>query len=499
MNQKKSSVLLRIAKVFSVMLLLGTFLFLFVFCVFLPRTTVSTYDTLTPFPEFSFSALADGSYTAQLSAYFSDTVFGRDQIKVYFAQLSSLFGKETVFVNKDGVDEIIIGNTSSPEDELSWDDTSSEDIGSIFDESDLPDFSNPPSIDLSDPGSDVSGTSSAADSEEPSTEPSKEPSAEPSEEPSKAPEESSNQGGTLDEELCEGIVILGNRAIEVYYGDPNLKRLPRYASALKSFADKNPQVKVHSMLIPKSAAYYISGSQQFGNLANRTLNDTNSLKELFGSKVNTINIYEALEKHKNEEIYFRTDHHWTALGAYYACEQFAKQLGLPFKELSTYEKNVRPGYLGTMDNYTKRHPNIHNHPEDFVTYVPKATYKATFYDQNFQNSFNRDSLFFKVSDSAVSSWYLTFIGGDSYSVKLESEVCSNGRKLLIVKDSYGNALAPYLLDSFEEVYIVDAREFKVNLNTFVSQNGITDVLFAECAFSAAQSESYINYVENLVK
>lgn len=492
MSQKKSSVLLRIAKVFSVMLLLGAFLFLFVFCVFLPRTTISTYDTLTPFPEFSFSALADGSYTAQLGAYFSDTVFGRDQIKVYFAQLSTWFGKETVFVNEDGEEEILIGNTSDPNEDLSWDTTTSENIGNIFDESDMPHFNNSSNIEISD--------SSSSDGDETSEESSANntSSSPESQEPSKAPEESSEEEGPLDAELCEGILILGNRAIELYYGDPNLNKLPRFADALKSFADKNPNIKVHSMLIPKSAAYYIYRSEQYGNLANRTLGDTNALKELLGNKVNTINIYEALEMHKSEEIYFRTDHHWTALGAYYAAEQFAKQLGLPFAALSTYEKNVRPGYLGTMDNYTKRHPNIHDHPEDFVTYVPKATYKATFYDQEFKNAFDRDSLFFKVSDSAVSSWYLTFIGGDSYAVQLKSEVCSNGRKLLVVKDSYGNALAPYLLDSFEEVYIVDARVFNVNLNTFVAEHGITDVLFAECAFSAVGS-SYISSIENLVK
>ena len=488
----KKSLILRIAKVFSVMLLLGVFLFFFVFCVFLPRTTQSNYDTLTPFPEFSFSALADGSYTAQLSAYFSDTVFGRDEIKVYFAQLSSWFGKETVFVNSSGEEEIVIGNTSDPNEELSWDEPESNE--NPFDES-IPIFNTSSSDESMEESSVdvVSGDTSSAESNEPSQEPSKEPSQEPSKESDESSEE-----GTLDAELCEGILILGNRAIELYYGDPNLNKLPRFADALKSFADKNPNVNVHSMLIPKSAAYYISGSQQYGYLANRTLNDTNALKELLGDKVNTINIYEALEKHKNEDIYFRTDHHWTALGAYYAAEQFAKQLGLPFAALSTYEKNVRTGYLGTMDNYTKRHPKIHDNPEDFVTYVPKAKYQATFYDQNFKDSFNRDSLFFKVGDSAVSSWYLTFIGGDSYAVHLKSEACSNGRKLLAVKDSYGNALAPYLLDSFEEVFIVDARVFNVNLNTFVAEHGVTDVLFAECAFSAV-GNSYISSIENLVK
>jgi hypothetical protein len=103
-----------------------------------------------------------------------------------------------------------------------------------------------------------------------------------------------------------------------------------------------------------------------------------------------------------------------------------------------------------------------------------------------------------VGDNAVSSWYLTFIGGDSYAVKIKSDACKNGRKLLVVKDSYGNALVPYLLYSFEEIYVVDAREFRIHLDDFTEQQGITDVLFAECTYSAI-GNAYIQKLEGLIK
>ncbi len=475
------------------MLILCAFLVMFVYCVFLPRTTYSNYDSLTPFPEFSFSALADGSYTAQLGAYFSDTVFGKDNLKVMYSQIKSFFGKETVFVTEDGEDEYLFGDVGDPNKDPLYNESSA---GEIIDISDPGEQSTESSDQTSGSESNTPVSSDESESNSSQDESSEEPDHS-SDEPSQAPETSEEQGDPF-EDLCDGICILGNRALEVYYGDPNCNTLPRFADALKSFANKNPNVNVHSMMIPKSCAYYIAPSKNFGHLADRTKKDVDSLKKLLGNTVTTIDIYDVLEQHKKEEIYFRTDHHWTGLGAYYAAEQLAKQLGLPFKDLSTYEKNVRPGYLGTMDRYTDRHPSIHEHPEDFVTYVPDASYQATFYDQNFQNGFNRDSLFFRVGDNAVSSWYLAFINGDAYSVKLKSNECNNGRKLLIVKDSYGNALAPYFLYSFEEVYIVDAREFNVNLNTFVKDQGITDVLFAECAYSAIGS-SYISDVENLVK
>ena len=216
------------------MLILGTFLFLFVFCTLLPRTTVSNYDTLTKFPEFSWSSLFDGSYTAQLGAYFSDTVFMRDTLKgEYYAELKTWFGKETVVITEEGEEEIIIGGginipSEDPgysEPEFSW----GGDI-SLPPDSDEPE--NPES-------SSEAGNSSVPDV------PSEEPSQDTSEE--EPPQEIQ----------ADSILILGTRAMEIYYGYPNLNKLPRFAQALNTFAANNPNLNVYSMVIPKAAAFYL--------------------------------------------------------------------------------------------------------------------------------------------------------------------------------------------------------------------------------------------------
>ena len=283
--------------------------------------------------------------------------------------------------------------------------------------------------------------------------------------------------------------------MEVYYGDPNLKTLPFFAQMLNTFAANNPDINVYSMVIPKAAAYYLEKSKTYGHLAGRTLNDLNNLDDLLSDDVKSINVYDALKAHKDEAIYMRTDHHWSSLGAYYSAKKFAEDLGLPFKDLSAYTKKVRNNYLGTLYTYSGKHPILRDNPEDFVSYEPTAPYQYWTYSQSFTNPTERDSVLHYVSDKSVSSWYLTFIGGDSYAVKIKSGACNNGRKLLIVKDSYGNALVPYLMYSFEEIYVVDARKFQVHLDTFTQQQGITDVLFAECTYSAV-GKSYINRANN---
>ena len=242
---KKSTAMLKMAKAVSVLLILGTFLFLFVFCVFLPRTTVSNYDTLTKFPEFSWSSLFDGSYTAQLGAYFSDTVFMRDTLKgEYYAELKTWFGKETVIVNEEGEEEIILGNTSRPGDEPEYSDP-------FVDESDIWDESDEPSAPDSSQDTPSQGTSSSTPSQGTSSEESQTP----------PPDESSEEPGDLPPEIIQdGIVLLGTRAMEVYYGDPNLNKLPAFAAALNTFAANNPDLNVYSMVIPKAAAFYLDKS-----------------------------------------------------------------------------------------------------------------------------------------------------------------------------------------------------------------------------------------------
>ncbi|MBQ0092269.1 MAG: hypothetical protein KBS45_02945 [Clostridiales bacterium] len=129
-------------------------------------------------------------------------------------------------------------------------------------------------------------------------------------------------------------------------------------------------------------------------------------------------------------------------------------------------------------------------------YDPTSNYTSTSYEGiNFTGGFTH-SLIWKTSESKPSSWYYTFLGGDGYISHTISNEVKNGRKVLVVKDSYGNALVPFLTYSFEEIFVVDARTFKTNLTSFVKSNGITDVLFVGSIHSAVGS-GYVKSLMNL--
>lgn len=477
MNTSNNTPAIRLARLFSLLLMVITFLVMFVYCVFLPRTKESDMDQLAEKPELTLSSLLDGSYTANMTDYFSDTVYGRDRIKDLYNRFKGWFGKETVLTTTDGEEEQLFGS------------------GSGFGDDPPDDSSDPPydppvsgSEGPSDPsvGTGSSGGESGSTGSEPGSSGNETSSTEPDPPPA------------LNEELCDAGTILGTRALEVYYGDRNLNHIPDFAATLNNFAASLPGVNVYSMPIPKACAYYLQTSSTYANQTGNSLRDMKAIAERL-SGVKNIDIYDVLKDHANEEIYFRTDHHWTGLGAYYAAQKFANDLQLPFQDLSAYEKNVRPGYVGTMYKYSGYKQVLKDNPEDFVTYKPKVGYTATFYNQSFGNGRTRsaeDGMFFHYGDDKVSSWYSTYLNGDAYAWQIKSDVCSNGRRLLIVKDSYGNPLANYLLYSFEEIYVVDARVFELKLKGFITDHGITDVLFAESLFSAVGG-SYINQLKVL--
>ncbi len=467
-------------------LLALTLLFMFVFFVFLPRETESNYTTLKEWPEFSFESLFSGKYFKSLTDYFSDTIYGRDTFVDFETKINALYGLEE--------EEKLI--TLKPEESDPEQDQSVNDETSV--ETESSDVIGGESSDYSEESPD---NSFIPDESEPTV------STEPDE--SSQPDESEpEQGGGLAE-ISGSILIIGNRAMEIYYGSEN--GAIRYANILNKFAEGlDDSVNVYSMVIPKSSAYYLGQATQekYQKLSIRNKNNIDTISSTLNDKVIDVNIYDILGRHANEEIYARTDHHWTALGAYYASSVFADKAGVAFDEISEFTEVRREGYLGTYYYvYSSKDNNsvLQQNPEDFLSYIPDAKYSVDYFSsKGFSDGpisesrlSEHNGFFFEISDKKVGSWYSTFILGDTYCVKATTE-CKNGRKLLIIKDSYGNALAPFMVEGFEEIYVVDGRKYTKNLKETINEFGITDVLFAECTFSAVGSD-YLNALEELCK
>lgn len=254
-----------------------------------------------------------------------------------------------------------------------------------------------------------------------------------------------------------------------------------YATYLNEFKEKvGSSVNVFNMVVPTAGAYYLPAGYEDYNASHR-----DSINSIANKLVNVINVdgYAALEAHTSEYIYTRTDHHWEPLGAYYAAQAFCDIAQTPVKELSTYKTKTIDGFVGTMYAFTDYNERIKNDPDTFTYYIPSTEYTATYYTTDFKVDEQFSQFHSIFVDQPASGAYSTFMGGDQKIVKIET-ANKNGRKLCIFKDSYGNAEVPFYIDSFEEIYVCDIRYFDLYAPDFIKENGITDVLFTMCTFSA---------------
>ena len=284
--------------------------------------------------------------------------------------------------------------------------------------------------------------------------------------------------------ISNGIIISGDRGMEPFggselSGELTAQRLNRFKL---SMGDK---VSVYIMPIPTASAFY--APDEYSASIYCHLDCFEALRDNLVN-VGYIDVLSELEKHKDENIYLRTDHHWGALGAYYAARLFAGQLQLPFTDISGFT-SASFDFVGALYNYSKAEV-LKDNPDKFVYYIPRQSYTCDYHTADTFEYVFTGSLF------SSSSSYSKFIYGDSYSVHIKTGV-NNGRKLLIYKESYGNALAPFLISSFEEIYIADIRYTRVNAKELVERFGITDVCFALGSFSVAGSRA--EYIDKLTE
>ncbi len=299
-----------------------------------------------------------------------------------------------------------------------------------------------------------------------------------------------------------GIIVVGTgdraRALMAFGGSP--KGGVGYAETCNKYKQAFPDVNVYCMVVPSAAAFYTPEKAK-----GFTRDQLPVLKNIWAhlEGVKPVDIYTPLGEHADEDIYLRTDHHWSPLGAYYAARKLCEVAGVPFKDLSHYEKKVVHGFVGSMYGYSKDIA-IKNAPEDFVYYVPKGIEYTTTYtiytiNENYQVTGEgkpHQGQFFCHFKDGSSSAYCTFMGGDTKLTVVRTGT-KNGRRLIILKDSYGNALPGYLFYSFEEIHVIDARYFTKNMKNYVHDNHITDIVFANNIFKAygGTYKAYLRFLE----
>ncbi len=432
---------------FNVIVLVVLFAAVSLFLLLGKRPTKSEQENrdLAKCPKFTLASYLDGSFTADFAEFYNDTV----PMRTYFKGMISDFRASLGVEYDDGVK--LIGNVPVQEEKPT------EAVTEAPTEK-IPAETDP---DRTDSEAETEATEAPEETTEAPTEPEEE---------------------DIDGEIANNILIIKDRGIMLYGG--GFSRGQTYAETLNEYkARLGDDVNVYSLVAPTAVTFYLP--EKYSSYSASEIENIENINS-FLDGVTPVNAQDHLFPHTEQAIYSRTDHHWQPLGAYYAAEAFAEAAGVPFAPLSDYETVTKEGYVGTLYGYTNE-AALKDNPEDFVYYKPQNDYTTTYYNIDMTNE-RQGSLLLNLDNLASSSWYLVFMGGDERITHITTD-CKNGRKLMIIKDSYGNALVPCLTQSFEEIWVVDMRYFEPGAISFAQEQGITDLLFAMNTFSATGGNS----------
>jgi hypothetical protein len=269
----------------------------------------------------------------------------------------------------------------------------------------------------------------------------------------------------------KSVIVYKNRALQMFSGSK--KVAASFSKLMGEYKLTFPDVNVYCMAVPVGGDFYLPNN----------INKNNEIKfidALYASLVNgviPIRAYESLKPHYKEYLQFNTDHHWTGRAAYYAYEAFCNTIGISQVPMEKLNRKVIKGFLGTLYYYTLS-PELKNN-KDSVEYfkIPYET-KTVYYTKNSTTPV-KGNLYAESARGGNS--YGVFLGGDFPLIKIVSSI-KNNKKILVLKDSYGNAFVPYLASHYEEIYVIDYRYYEGGVKNLVKNNNITDILFAHNVF-----------------
>lgn len=282
--------------------------------------------------------------------------------------------------------------------------------------------------------------------------------------------------------LINSVLVIGDRAMEPYYhSDSNAEK---YSGVINKTAASMPEgVRFFSILCPTAVEFY--GTAEYRQGARSQLSSIQKVYSRINDDIITVDAYSELADKTDDYIYFRSDHHWTARGAYCAYKAFCEASGNTAPALESYKSYRINDFLGTLYSTTKV-PAIAANPDYVECFEPAAKTETRVYNSAEMNEQTAVTINAVAKQVNSSNKYLAFIAGDEPLEKITTSN-KNGRKVLVLKESFGNAFVPFLCGNYEEIFVVDPRLLTFNLSDFVSANSINDVIAINYLFAIGNS------------
>ena len=395
---------------FAVIMLLGGFVGLLFFAR--PTTSAVEMRNLTQFPTFTVESFLNGSFFTNVSLWYADTYPLREPMVAADHAIDSLFGVNTG-------SGMVGGNVRVDE------------------------------IPVEEPAEDFTPVAA----------------------PSEAPDEHAVDAD-IQANIMAGVYIKDGAGYSIYYFSQNAA--DTYITAMNTAAERlygtstvySIMAPANSITLSEEEERAVGGSDQQQAL--------DYLSSRFDTRVKAVELIDIIKEHRDEYLYFHTDHHWTQLGAYYGYVAFCKEKGIEPKSLSDWRSVNLGAFAGT---YSETIESMGFGVSDEIeAHVPASTNEMKYWTAYGEEV---DSA---VIDETAVDWepsfkYSAFIAGDRPLTIIRNPKLNDGSSCLVVKDSYGCAFVPCLVDSYETIHVIDFRESDQDICDYAIENKIQDVIF----------------------
>ena len=255
----------------------------------------------------------------------------------------------------------------------------------------------------------------------------------------------------------------------------NLQALEKFVGKAKQNAD------VHVMMVPTKSWILREKLPAFApHYKEQRFYD--ALQQKLEKEDVLISVEPVLDAHKEEEIYYRTDHHWTTLGAWYAYEQYTKAVGGDLQKAQGKKKFrcISKDFYGTT--YAKI--NYARQADKIEIYEPADKLRVVYNMGEKKTKTLYDFSFLKTADQ-----YSVFTGGNQAVLEITGGI-KNGKTLLLIKDSFANSILPFLAEDYEKLVVVDLRQLNVSGDRLLEMFSPTDILILYTSAQFAQDKEF---------
>lgn len=252
---------------------------------------------------------------------------------------------------------------------------------------------------------------------------------------------------------------------------PNEEAVNQNLQAIDNFSKRYKDVKQYMLISPTSVGILKDKLPYSAPVIDQE-SYLKSYKEKLPSSIKFVDTYETLNNHKDEYIFYKTDHHWTSLGAFYSYEKLAEDMGLKKKPDDYYNvqlvSNDFFGALSSKSGYDVKEG------DKVQVYIPAKN--EEYIVVNYVEEQEKSASLYSSEALEKKDNYEVFLKGNHPLVKIKTSA-KNDKTLLIFKDSYANSFIPFLTNDFSKIIVVDPRYYYEDIDKLMEQENVNEVLY----------------------